>query len=122
MKRKRVGVSFLIASVVLTVILAVRLVQMGRSPSEVFVSTIVFLIFLVIPIIGAMRSLEAKELGMRSESQKRRLLVLRVIVLFVVAPLLGGLIYYVTYPSISLAMPLAVAVLVGASIFFFFVK
>ena len=85
MKSKRVWVSFLIASVVLTVILAVRLVQMGRSRSEVFVSTIVFLIFLVIPIIGAMRSLEAKKLGMRSESQKRRLLVLRVIVLFVVA-------------------------------------
>lgn len=92
---------------------------MGRPPSQVLVSTIVLLIFLVIPIIGAMRSLEAKELGMTPEPQKRRLFVLRLIVLFVVAPLLAGLIYYVTYPSISLATPLVVAVLVGASIFSF---
>jgi len=121
MKAKRVGVSLLIASIVLASILAARLLKMGEHPLDVFVSTIVLLIFLVIPIIATMRSLKAKELGVRSEPQRRRLFILRVIILFVVAPLLVGLIYYVMYPSI-LAMPVAVGVLVGASIFFFFVK
>jgi len=122
MKWNKTVISFLAGSIVISAALALWLSHLGRPPSQVVQYTIIFLLFLVIPIVGAARSLKVKEADTRSELQKRRLFILRLMILFIVAPLLGGLIYYLTYPSISIAMPLAVGVLVLASLFFFLVK
>jgi zinc transporter ZupT len=70
----------------------------------------------LIPIAGVIRSLKLKELG---RGPKRA--GVRITVLFL-APILGALIYYVTYPSTFLAMPLAVAVLAGAILFFYLAR
>lgn len=121
-KAKRTVISFLIGGVVITIILALWLLYMGRPTSEVLKSTLVFLVLISIPILGAYRSVKLKEVNERSAPQKRKLFVIRIVVLFVLAPLLAALMYYVTYPSVSLGMPLAVVVLVAASLFYYLVR
>jgi hypothetical protein len=119
-KAKITVISFLIGGIIITLILALRLLKMGRPPSEVVQSAFVLLIFISIPIIAAYRSIRLKQLE-HEKPKKRSLLGVRILALFVAA-LLGALIYYVTYPSVSLAMPLAVLVLAGGLLFFFFVR
>jgi hypothetical protein len=121
-RAKRLLASYLIAAVIVAVILALRLLNMGRPPSEVLKSMLVLLVLISIPILGSYRAVKLKETDQRPESQKRKLFVIRVMVLFVLAPLLAALMYYITYPSISLGMPLAVAVIAAASLFYFFVR
>lgn len=115
-KRAKITIVFyLIGTVLITLILAIRLSYMGKPLSDVLQSTGVLFIFLLIPIVGVLRSLKLKALG---RTPKRS--GIRITVLFL-APILVASVYYVSYPS-ALAMPLAVAVLAGALLFVYLTK
>jgi hypothetical protein len=110
-KKAKITILFyIIGTVLITLILAIRLSYMGRPLPDVLQSTGILFIFLLMPIVGVIRSLKLKALG---RTPKRS--GLRITVLFL-APILVALVYYATYPS-GVAMPLAVAVLAGALLF-----
>jgi uncharacterized membrane protein len=119
MERKKVTMWFVIGAIVIAAALALRLLRMRQPPSQVLVSVGIVLIFLIIPILGANRSLKKKETETRLELKQGRLSAIRIVILFVVSPLLCGLIGYLTYPSTSLALPFVIIVMVAASLFYF---
>lgn len=119
MERKKLITWYVIGVTVIVAALALRLLRMGQPPSQILISIGIVLIFLLIPILGANRSLKRKEidpsLGLKELIIGRRF-AMRVIIRFIVCPLLGGLIYYLMYPS-TLALPLAMIVLIAGNLF-----
>lgn len=119
MERKKLITWYIVGATVAAAGLALWLLRKGQPPSQVLVSVSIVLIFWLIPIVGTARSLKRKEtdpsLGLKELIIGRRFAA-RAIVQFVVCPLLGGLIYYVMYPS-PLTLPLALIVLIAGSLF-----
>lgn len=118
MRWKKVVISLSLVSIAVAFVLGLRLLYMGRPPSEVLKSVTVLLIFFLIPILGAIPALKRQEMGRESQLGKKVPFIGHAVVLFL-APVLVGLIYYLTYPSVSLALPLAVVIVAGALLFSF---
>ena len=100
-------------------ILAFVLLKMGQPPVRALLTAAVLLIFLFIPIASALRSIGMKEEDRRPTFQKGKLAVIRPLVLFVLSPLLAGLIVFLTYPSTFLTLFLVLIVMMAASLFYF---
>ncbi|MFQ6029799.1 MAG: hypothetical protein ACE5Q6_20170 [Dehalococcoidia bacterium] len=118
MRWKKVVISLSLVSIAVAFVLGLRLLYMGQPPSEVLKSVAVLLIFFLIPILGAIPALRRQETGQESQLRKRIPFAGHVAVLFL-APVLVGLVYYLTYPSLLLALPLAVVIVAGALLFSF---
>jgi len=116
MRWRTVVIVFSLVSIGIAFALGLRSLYMGRPPSEVLKSITVLLIFLLIPILGAIPTLRRRERGLQPE---RGLSLVVHMVILLLAPVLAGLIYYLAYPSTSLALPLAVLVVAGALLFSF---
>lgn len=116
MRWRKVVIVFSLACIGLALLLGLRLIYMGRSSSEVLKSVSVLLIFLLIPILGSIPVLRRREMGL--QPKEGRSIVVHILVLFL-APVLAGGVYYLAYPSTSLALALAVVVLAGALLFSF---
>lgn len=115
MRWKTIVIVFSLVSIGIALVLGLRLLSMGRPPLEVLSSTTILLIFLLIPILGAIPTLRRRERGLQPQ---RRLSFLAHLVVLLLAPVLGGAIYYLAYPT-PLALPLALLVLAGALLFSF---
>lgn len=125
MNATKLTIVFFAGSVFFAAIFALVLLQVGLAPSHALLAAgifLVFLVFLVIPIYGAIRSQRMWNRDTSMESQKRRLSLIRFICFYVGGPLLVGLIFFMTYPSTSLALPLAVIVIVAVSLFYFLTR
>jgi len=116
---KKVIISFSISCIVLAVILSLVLVNMGQDPARALLTAAVLLVFLFIPIAGALRSIKRKEEDRSYELRNKNSAVIRPIVLFVLSPLLVGLIVFLTYPSTFITLSLILIVMVAASLFYF---
>ena len=119
MQGKTTIISFSIGCVVFAAVLAVVLVNIGQSLPRALLAAGILLVFLFIPIAGAVRSIKTREEQKGPALQKGRMFLVRAIVLFVLSPLLVGLIVFFTYPSTFITLPLVLVVMVAASLFYF---
>lgn len=114
-----VAISGFIVSIVLTAILALRLLHAGRSMAEVGPLAFVMLVFFSLPALGvALRLATTRDSAAWLRDRSRQIRLIRYGVTFILAPVLVGLMYYFTYPSDSLALPFTVVTVVAAYVFF----
>jgi len=122
MQGKAIIISFSLGCVVLAAVVAVVLVNMGQSLPRASLAAGILLVFLFIPIVGAVRSIKTRQEEKGPALQKGKLFLVRAIVLFVLSPLLVGLIVFSTYPSTFITLPLVLIVMVAASLFYFLTR
>jgi len=120
-QRKTIIISFLVACVTLTGLIATVLIKRGGSLVGVLLTAVVFLLFLIIPLLGTFRSLttdDVKQRGLHLLPTRRA--KAKLLTLFVISPLLVGTIVLIAYPySPLLTATLSVGVMLAASLFYF---
>ncbi|MFQ5801959.1 MAG: hypothetical protein ACE5JQ_03565 [Candidatus Methylomirabilales bacterium] len=117
-RAKKVAILFSIGAIVISFILALWLMHLGKPFSEVLLYTIILLTFLLIPIVGAVRKLSRQEPDWNPEVEKTRL---SAAVLYVGAPYLVGLLVFILYPHTALATTIGLIILAAAMLFFHWV-
>jgi ABC-type transport system involved in multi-copper enzyme maturation permease subunit len=118
MKVRKIFISVSIGLIFMATGAALILMRFGQPPVRSILIAAAFFVLCFIPVAGTCRSLRQKEGDGGSEFRKGKLAVIRPFVLFVLSPLLCGLIGFLTYPS-AFTGPLILIVMVGASLFYF---
>jgi membrane protease YdiL (CAAX protease family) len=110
--------AFSVGCIVLAGIVVSVVLNRGASFHAALLLAGVFLVFCFIPIVATLRSIKRGDEEPFGLWLKKRGLA-RSLTLFVISPLLVGLIVFLTYPSTGLSVVLSLTVIIAASVYYF---
>lgn len=119
MRSKAILIVFSLGCIILVCLAASVLISRGGSVPGVLILALTVMVFLAIPILGALRSVGNGGTTAFGTVLKHRT-KLKIVTLFVLSPIAVGVVVFLTH-SISpfLAAGLAIAVMLAASVFYF---
>lgn len=118
---RKVIASFMIGVTALVAALAWSLVESGQPLRQVLLSTFLLWLLLLTPIVGAwwsLRGRSARPISVRQtfDHVRRRYSTANILLLFVLSPLLVGLIYLIAYPSLALVIAVVVIIAINIAV------